>query len=110
MSSEKRIEILRTYILKDAKDFFSKYALALEYIAINQDEEALLLFKEIIQVNPQYLPAYYQIGKLMEKYNRISEAKHMYEQGMEVAREQYDTKTYNELSQAAEALTPEEEN
>ncbi|HNQ13775.1 MAG TPA: tetratricopeptide repeat protein [Bacteroidia bacterium] len=109
MSSEKRIEILKSYILKDPKDFFSKYALSLEFIAGNRDEEAIVLLKEIIQANPQYLPAYYQLGKLMEKYNNAEEAIIVYEQGMEVAREQYDTKTYNELSQAVDGIRMNEE-
>jgi Tfp pilus assembly protein PilF len=102
-NSKKRIEMLEQYILEDSEDIFSKYALALEYIKGENTEGATSLLKGIIQKHPDYLAAYYQLGKLYEQSNS-AEAKKVYESGIAVAQRQKNFKTLNEIQAALDSM------
>src|SRR3954466_826498 len=102
-NSQIRLEMLKASLAEDPLDWFSQYALALEYQ--NQDRrQAIALLEDLLSKNTEYLPAYYQLGKLYEQDNKVSEALEIYTNGIEVARRQKAIKTQSELQGAYDML------
>lgn len=85
------------------QDLFLKYALAMEYLGMQNNADAAVLFREVIAADSHYIAAYYQLGKLMEQ-NDEKEAIAIYEKGMEEARIKNDRKTMNEFRSALDEL------
>jgi tetratricopeptide (TPR) repeat protein len=99
-----RIEQLRSFIADDPKDIFSKYALALEYAANEMIEEAIVELKSLKEISSDYLPLYYQLGKLYEKTGNIQLAMDAYQTGIPIAQVQKNTRTLSELKSALEQI------
>jgi len=85
-------------------DSFLQHALALEYIKCEEDERARELFQQLLQQDENYIGSYYHLGKLLERNDKMAEAKKVYERGMLKAKEAGDEHTYNELRTACEDL------
>ena len=99
-----RIEKLLEFMKTSDKDSFLQHALALEYIKVEQDEEARKLFNEILLREPTYVGSYYHLGKLLERAGEMDKAIRVYERGMYEAKKAGDTHSYNELQGAKEDL------
>ena len=99
-----RIEMLKRYIDEDPEDSFSRYALSLEYIRLNNFPEAKRILSELMFKDPDYLASYYQMGKLNESTGSIDEAAYVYQKGMVLARLQKNQHTFNELEGALKQL------
>ena len=102
--SNLRIEILKQYLAEDPGDDFSQYALALELQQNGEYQNALYHFEKLLTRNSDYLAAYYQCGKLYESEKDFSNAARLYQKGIEVALQQNNIKTLNELRSAMEML------
>ena len=100
-----RIEKLKDFLKTSPEDAFLRHALALEYIKIGQEEEARLLFEEIIKREPGYVGTYYHLAKLLERDGKKEEAIKVYEKGMEEAKRAGDNHAHYELRAAYEELT-----
>lgn len=103
-----RIEKLNEYLKNDPGDIFSNYALALEYIGIKRNEEAILLLEKILKLDENYLAAYYQLGKSYESVSRIEEARQVYKKGIQIAVQQNKVRTKNELQSAIDSMSEDE--
>jgi tetratricopeptide (TPR) repeat protein len=99
-----RLELLKRYLQEDPSDSFLRYALALEFIALNEHQPAYEQLTKLLFDDPDYLAAYYMAGKSAEAIEKNEEAKNWYLKGIEVARNQKDQHTLNELSAALEQL------
>lgn len=99
-----RIELLMNYLEKSPRDSFLRHALALEFVKINKDGEAIDLWKALLSDDPDYVGAYYHLGKAWEKAGADEEAKAVFEQGIAVARRLKETHAGNELQQALDEL------
>ena len=99
-----RIEKLLEYMRTSGKDSFLQHALALEYIKIDNDEEARKLFNEILLREPTYIGSYYHLGKLLERVADYDKAIRVYKRGMEEAKKAGDQHSYNELQGALEDI------
>src|SRR5665213_163234 len=97
-----RINKLKEYIKANGKDSFLQHALALEYIKIGNEEEARMLFNEILKREPTYIGSYYHLGKLLESIGDPEKAMRVYKRGMEVAETANDSHSYAELQGAYE--------
>jgi tetratricopeptide (TPR) repeat protein len=95
-----RLEQLQQMLTQEPNDEFLQYAIAIEYFSVNDFEKALTYLKIILNKNPDYLAAYYQVGKCYEELKQLDNAKHVYTQGIEIAKKQNKTKTLNELREA----------
>lgn len=92
-----RLQKLLEFHANEPNDPFLKYALATEYIAINDFNSALIYFEDLILNHKDYVGTYYHLGKLYEKLNRKEEAIKTYQQGMQVARTARDNHAFSEL-------------
>jgi Tfp pilus assembly protein PilF len=99
-----RIERIKEMLAANPGDSFLQHALALEYIKIEEDERARELFQNLLKNDENYIGSYYHLAKLLERNNKMEDAKEVYEQGMLKAKECGDMHTYNELRTAYEDL------
>lgn len=95
-----RLAQLQSYYEEDPDDPFTRFALAQEYLKKGETDQALSFFEELVDTDPDYVGTYYHLGKLYEKLDRHDDALDTYEQGIEVAREQNETKALSELQDA----------
>jgi len=92
-----RLEKLLEFIKNEPEDEFLKYALATEYLRLNDSVKALEYYEDLVANHPGYVGTYYHLGKLYEALNRKPEAITTYEKGMKVAREKRDNHAFSEL-------------
>ncbi len=104
MVMKSRLEVLQELVSKDANDSFSRYGLAMEYFKMDAKEKAVGVFIELIGRDPDYVPAYYQLGMAYESVEKPREAITAYEQGMSAAKKKGDLHTLGELQEAMDAV------
>ena len=92
-----RLEKLLEFIKNEPEDPFLKYALATEYLRINQTDKALFYYEDLVSNHRNYTGTYYHLGKLYEALGRKEDAISTYETGMKVTREQRDNHAFSEL-------------
>lgn len=98
--STNRLEMITEMLVKNPNDIFLNYAAALEYKTRKKTKKAIKIFKKIIDQDPEYLPTYYQLGKLLEEDGKTDEAVEVYMTGRKLARKAQDVKAMGELSEA----------
>jgi len=69
-----RLEKLLEFIKNEPNDEFLKYALATEYLRLNDADKALYYYEDLVTNHPQYSGTYYHLGKLYEALNRKEDA------------------------------------
>jgi Tfp pilus assembly protein PilF len=99
-----RLEMLKLMLEKDPEDSFTKYAMGLEYMTLNENRLARDTFEELKSHDPDYLALYYQLGKVYELLGDEKAARLIYEQGIEVSTGANDLHTKSELEQAINEL------
>ena len=95
-----RLEQLQQMLAQEPSDEFLQYAIAIEYFSAGNFEKAINCFEKILDVNADYLAAYYQTGKSYEELKQFDNAKNIYTKGIALAQKQNKTKTLNELREA----------
>ncbi|WP_429392320.1 tetratricopeptide repeat protein [Mucilaginibacter lappiensis] len=88
---------LLEFIKNEPEDEFLKYALATEYLRLNQADKALTYYEDLITNHPNYVGTYYHLGKLYEALNRKQDAINTYETGMKTAKLKRDNHAFSEL-------------
>ncbi len=99
-----RIEILKGFLKDNPDDSFSRYALALEYLKLAQNDDALREFETVRNTDPEYVATYYQLGQLYQKLGRKHDAEKTFRTGITVAAKAGNEHTRSELEEALEAL------
>jgi Flp pilus assembly protein TadD len=101
-----RLEALRELHEKDPLDTFAAYGLAMELAKEPGTEaEAQAVFRQLLSMNPDYLPAYYQLGVLLARRGDKAAARQIYEEGIAVAGRTGDLHTREELEAALGAIS-----
>lgn len=95
-----RVSEIKKMLKTDPNDSFLTYALALEYEKAEQPKEAVKVIENLIGRDPNYLGAYYKLGKLYEQGNKLEKAKKVYITGIKLADEKNDYKTKGELEES----------
>lgn len=92
-----RLERLLEFFNNEPNDPFLKYALATEYVRLNNEDLALKFYLDLLTNHEDYVGTYYHLGKLYEGLNQKEEALKTYEKGIQVARKIKDQHALNEL-------------
>lgn len=103
-----RLALLRQFYEEDPNDPFNAYALAIENIN-QQPQTAKAYFDELLAKHPDYLPTYYHAAALYGELEQVQRAEELYKKGMELALNQQQTKTFQELQRALKAMEDESE-
>jgi tetratricopeptide (TPR) repeat protein len=102
-----RREMLEEFVAEDPNDSFSRYALALELEKEKRYREAVAQFQEVIARDPNYVAAYYHLGRLLARLGLAEEARVVYLSGLDAAMRASDQKTHTELQEALDTLSDE---
>ncbi|ADY51347.1 Tetratricopeptide TPR_1 repeat-containing protein [Pseudopedobacter saltans DSM 12145] len=92
-----RLEKLHEFLNAEPNDPFLKYALATEYLRINNHQEALKFYLDLVKNHEDYVGTYYHLGKLYEALGEKEKALATYEKGIDVARKIKDQHALSEL-------------
>ncbi|MCZ2155777.1 MAG: hypothetical protein LC114_18070 [Bryobacterales bacterium] len=101
----KRLEMIQEMLKQNPTDSFLLYSLANEYKNEGDLPKAISGYRHLMEVNPDYVAAYFHCGMALEASGDTDAAATTYDQGIEVARRIGDGKTLGEL-QAARDLLP----
>ena|SRR5436305_9519611 len=99
-----RIEILKGFLTENPNDAFSRYALALEFAKLGQNDDALREFETVKGNDPGYVATYFQLGQLYLKLGRPHDAEKTFRTGITVALKAGDEHTKSELESALEGI------
>ncbi len=104
-----KIPTLAARVKENPNDSFSRFALALELLKIDQETKALLLFESIVNTDPGYVGVYYHLAKLYTEIDENKKALETYKEGIKVAEQANDLHSKSELQGALLALELEME-
>ena len=108
MSAPSRLERLRQLVDQGSGDPFPLYGLAMEYKRLGRIEDAVQAFGRLVELHPQYVPAYYQFGTALVLSGGIDEARETLARGVRIAEGQGNRHAREELVRALEELEQEE--
>jgi thioredoxin-like negative regulator of GroEL len=80
-----RRQVLEEFVCKNPADSFSRYGLAMECMNTGDSASADSHFRELLQRNPEYVPAYLMYGQLLARESRSEEARQILTQGIAAA-------------------------
>src|SRR3569832_451341 len=100
-----RLEQLLELLKADPADSFLRYGVAMEYAKAARFEEALTEFRELLQRDPNYVPAYFMAGRTCEQNDNLEAAKKFYKDGIAIAQTVGDSHAAVEISQALDAIS-----
>ncbi len=104
-----RLERLLEFFKNEPNDPFLKYALATEYLRLNNTEEALRYYLDLVDKHTDYIGTYYHLGKLYEQLGQQDDALKTYEQGIEIGKRIKDQHALSELLGVYNSLQDEME-
>lgn len=94
--NDERARILAQLLEVEPQDTFSRFALGLE-LWQQQPEVALQHFQTILGYDSRYVPAYFQLGRLLAELSRVDEARSWIERGIEIAEQVGDHHALGEM-------------
>ena len=101
MSSENRKKNILKMLESEPDDVFLNYALAIEHLnSISTLSQAAEQLKKVLRLDPQYVAAFYQLGKVYEATGNIPEALRYFNEGLTVAESKKDKKAAGEFRDA----------
>jgi len=80
-----RREMLEEFVTQKPDDAFSRYGLALECLNSGDVASAEAHFRELLERNPGYVPAYLMFAQMLVKGSRPSDAREVLTQGISAA-------------------------
>jgi thioredoxin-like negative regulator of GroEL len=80
-----RRELLETFVAQKPDDAFSRYGLAMECMNTGDSAAAETNFRELLQRNADYVPAYLMFAQMLAKASRPDDARAILNQGISAA-------------------------
>lgn len=101
MINQERINMLKGMLENEPDDLFLNYALGMEFLNDTSSlMQAKIQFQKVLELNADYIPAFYQLGKLCELMQAKTEAMTYYQKGLGLAKVQKNNKAVNEFGEA----------
>jgi tetratricopeptide (TPR) repeat protein len=104
-----RLQELQTLIAEDPTDPFLQYVYALELEKAGNVEKATRGLQQLLIATPEYLAAYYQLGRLLQADGRTEEAIEILRSGIVIAVNQKNRHTLAELRFLLSEISGEDE-
>ncbi|MAE62611.1 MAG: hypothetical protein CMJ49_14785 [Planctomycetaceae bacterium] len=99
-----RLQQLIRFFEADPTDAFSAYGIALEYLKQNNDAEGLAWLDRALDIDPDYVYAYFQKGQALAQSDRIDEARQVIQNGIETAQRVDDPHGQSELQTLLDSI------
>ena len=99
-----RLDQIQKRLAAEPDDTFLNFALAMELVKTGQTEDAIARFKRINQLNPDYIPAYFQQGSTLISMGRLHDASAILREGIEVAERTGDHHAAGEMGELLATL------
>src|SRR5882724_2183330 len=99
-----RMKQLQGMLEKQPRDAFLLYGMALELKKAQDLQKALEYLGRVIEVDPGYGYAFYQMGQIHEERGEADAAKQSYRDGIDAARRSGDSRAQSELQTALTML------
>ena len=77
--------MLKEILAENPNDAFARYGLAMEYANTGDTTNALTEYGKIVELNPEYVPAYQMAGQLLMNLGRDADARTWFEKGIAAA-------------------------
>ncbi len=103
-----RLEKLQEFLKNDPDDSFTKYAIGLEYRAMQDLIKAIEIFEALIISDPGYVATYYQLADCYRQMKENEKARTSYKKGIIYARAAQDLHAASELQMALDEMGDEE--
>ena len=104
MADNTRLEKIQRMLTDEPGDPELHYMLAMEYSSQGDDVRAVEIFDKLFALTPNYLPAYHMAGRLLQRLNRIPEARAVLKKGMPIALAQGNSHAAEEMQALLETL------
>jgi len=105
-----RLEQFKEFVEMDPTDTFSRYALAMEYMSIQNFDEAILHFREVLKLDSAYSAAYFQAAIASRKSGATNQAEEWLNQGIAAAEKKGDWHARDEMKAMLEEMKADTEN
>lgn len=102
--STNRLAVIQQMLAQNPNDSFLLYGLANEYKNAGELGTAVETYGRLLELNPDYVAAYYHCGQTHELAGDADAAATTYDKGMEVARRIGDHHALSELQAARDIL------
>ena len=99
-----RLQQLQNFLKEEPNDPFLLYAMATEYLKMEDLPQALAFYLKTIEADENYVGTYYHLGKLYEKLTNPTAAEQAYKKGMSISRSLQQNHAFSELQQAYNKL------
>lgn len=99
-----RIATFKSFISRTPTDPFPRYGLAMEYKGSGKLADAWIAFEELMASFPDYVPTYLMAGGTLVALGRQTDARSVFERGIEVAGKRGDLHAKKELESALAEL------
>ena len=80
-----RRELLESFVAQKPDDAFSRYGLAMECVNSGDSAAAETNFRELLQRNGDYVPAYLMFAQMLVRESRPEEAREVLDKGIAAA-------------------------
>jgi len=100
MERASRIDMILSMLEKEPDDLFLNYSLGLEHVSHKSFDLAEASFKKTLSIQADYVPVFYQLGKMFEALGKNETALAYFREGLEHAKEQKNNKAMNEFGEA----------
>jgi Tfp pilus assembly protein PilF len=104
MAGKSRKQQIEEMLADDPNDAFLRYGLAMEYVSGGDDEGAVRCLRELMAVDPEYVPAYQQAGQALLRLGRPDEAQAALRTGVAMARKKGAAHAADEMQGMLEGL------
>ena len=104
MSTKSKREQIEAMLVEEPNDPELRYMLAMDHASAGDDAGAVRCFEELIQVAPNYPPAYHMAGRALQRLNRIAEARALLARGIPIAQKSGDHHAAGEMSELLQTM------
>ena len=104
MTAPSRRQQLEAMLAETPEDPELRYMVAMEHVSAGDDLGAMRCFLELIQITPNYVPAYHQAGRALQRLNRIVEARTLLLKGIPIAQKLGDAHAAGEMQELLQSL------
>ncbi len=104
MSLTTRLQKIQGMLADDPTDPELHYMLAMEHVSMGDDAGAVRCFEKLIEVAPNYPPAYHMAARTLQRLDRSDEARALLTKGIPVAMAKNDPHAAGEMQELLATL------